>query len=287
MINGKQREQVNFESKPLKIGLGEVVVVGINPQMDEYKEVTGIELKEDSKATEYLGESRDNNETVRIDVWVENVKSKERDKITYFLENKLKENKDGSKKQYINTVGSCSWADDPNNLPDWFKGREYRQAYQGEEELYNFMRTWLSKLDYRDADTVLQLDWKKLIKGNLKDLKDQINGEFCGSFVVPYTVRSVDKDGETKQYQSIYNKALLPAYSLKNFRLIDYSKEEVQNSLKGKKSKDLKPHERFVLQMISEYGPKDSWSFKEVMVFNPEEFLVSSNVPITMDGSDY
>jgi len=38
----------------------------------------------------------------------------------------------------------CSWAADENDLAEWFtKGRDYRVAYVGEEDLYNFMRVWL------------------------------------------------------------------------------------------------------------------------------------------------
>jgi hypothetical protein len=49
-------------------------------------------------------------------------------------------------KQYINSVGNCSWAADPNDLPDWFKARDYRVLKIGEEELYEFLRTWLVTL---------------------------------------------------------------------------------------------------------------------------------------------
>src|SRR6476620_7519623 len=286
-IQGKTREEKNFESRPLRVGLGEVKVVDFNPSAENYKEITGIDLKEDSKATEYLGESKESNTTLRLDVWVENVKSGEKDKNTYFLENKPKENKDGTKKQYINNTGSCSWADDPNNLPDWFKVREYRQAYQGEEEFYNFLKTWLSKLDYKDADTVLQLDWKKLMKNNLKDLKDQIGGEYAGTFVSMYTVRTVEKEDGVKEYQSIYNKALLPTFALKNFRLVDYSKEEVQNALKAKKPKDLKVHERFVLNCVGDYGIKDFFVFKDLKEYNSSENLVSTNKVLDPSDSSY
>jgi hypothetical protein len=132
-IGGKVRESQDFG---LVVGLGEVEVLCINPNREQFKEILGMDLKEESKADEYLGESRDGNRTVRIDVWVRNVKSKKKDKIVYFLEDKKRVNKDETKKQYINNVGVCSWADDPNNLPDWFSKRDYRQAYNGEEELY-------------------------------------------------------------------------------------------------------------------------------------------------------
>ena len=57
------------------------------------------------------------------------------------------------------------------------------------------MRTWLSKLDYRDADTVLQLEWKKLMRGNLKDLKDQVDGEWCDTVAALATVIVKERDG--------------------------------------------------------------------------------------------
>lgn len=285
-IGGKKREQVNFDNSKF-VGLFEANVIAINPDVEEYKDVLGIELKEDSKATNYLGESSDRNTTLRVDVWLEEVKNANKFKVTFFLENKEKENKDGSKKQYINTVGVTSWADDANNLPKWFKEREYRVAYVGEEHLYNFLRTWLGNLDYRDAETTLQLDWKKLMKGNVKDLKDQINGEWCTNVGCLATIKTVIKDDETKEYQSVYNGAFLPVYSLKQFRNLDYHDERIVNGLKTKKAKDLKPHEKFVLTVSGEYGCREFYLFKDLKEYNPEDNLVASDKAISDDGADF
>jgi hypothetical protein len=207
--------------------------------------------------------------------------------VNFYLEDKEKENKDHTKKQYINNVGTCSWADDPNNLPKWFAEREYRVAFVGEEELYNFLKTWLGELDYRDAETTLQLEWKKVMKGNLKDLKSQINGEYCTSLVALATVKTVIKEDETKEYQSVYNKAFLPSYAIKQFRLVDFSKQEVLSGLRAKKSKDLKPHERFVLTVTGEYGCKDFYTLKDMKEYNPEDNLVASDKPMSDDGDDF
>ena len=135
-IGGKKRESQQFDNKEFakKVGLFEAEVVTINPTTEEYKDILGMELKEDSKATEYLSKNNDGNTILRVDVWLEEVKNKDKFKVTFFLENKEKENKDATKKQYINAVGMCSWADDVNNLPTWFSGREYRVAYVGEED---------------------------------------------------------------------------------------------------------------------------------------------------------
>lgn len=285
-IGGKKKSS-SIQDFVKKVGLFEAKVLSVNPTIEQYKEVLNMELKEDSKSTEYLSESQDGNTTLRVDFWLEEVKSKEKFKLTFFLENKEKENKDNTKKQYINNVGTCSWADDVNNLPEWFSKREYRVAFVGEEEFYNFMRTWLGNLDYREADTTLQIEWKSLMKGNVKDIKAQIDGEYCTNIVALATIKSVDRDGETKEYQGVYNKAFMSPYSLKNFRLIDFSKSATINALKSKKSKDLKPYERFVVNVTGEYGCKDFYILKDIKDYNADDNLVASNAVISDDGADF
>jgi hypothetical protein len=263
-------------------------VIAINPTAEEFKDKLGMELKEDSKATEYLGETRDGNNYLRVDFWLEEVKNQDKFKVSFFLEDKERENKDGTKKQYINSIGMCSWAADENDLADWFtKDRDYRVAYVGEEDFYNFVRVWLSELDYRDAETVLQLEWKKLMRGNVKDLKDQIDGEWCKSVVALATVIVKERDGESKEYQGIYNKAFLSGYALKQFRLVDYGDRRTQESLKNKKPRDLKAHEKFVVNVIGEYGCKDYYILKDLQDYNADDNLVASDAYISDDGDDY
>ena len=286
-IGGKKREQSQVSDFKKSVGLFEATVVAINPDIEEYKEKLGMELKEDSKAVEYLGTSQDGNKTLRVDVWLEDVKNNNKFKATFFLENKEKENKDKTKKQYINNIGSCSWADDANNLPTWFAARDYRVAFVGEEELYNFMRTWLGELDYRDAETTLQLDWAKMMKGNVKDLKTQVNGEWCSNIVALATIKTVQKEDEIKEYQGVFNKAFLPSYSLKLFRLVNYSDQSVLKNLRAKKSKDLKPHERFVINVTGEYGCKDFYTFKDLKEYNTDDNLVASDKVIAEDDGEY
>ena len=286
-IGGKKRTNDTFE-KVLKTGLLEANVIAINPTLEEFKDVLGMDLKEDSKAAEYLGETKDGNNYLRVDVWLQRVNHDEKFKVSFFLEDKERENKDGTKHQYINSVGQCSWAADENDLAEWFtKGRDFRIAYTGEEDLYNFMRVWLADLDYRDVDTVLQLEWKKLMRGNVKDLKDQINGEWAKSVLALATVIVKERDGESKEYQGIYNKAFVGGYALKQFRLVDYGNKKTQETLKNKKPRDLKGHEKFVMNVIGEYGCKDYYTFKEIQDYNPDDNLVASDAYISEDGDDY
>ena len=288
-IGGVKRESTNTESKfNKKVGLFEANVIAINPTNEEYKDVLGIELGEDSKATNYLGETRDGNTYLRVDVWLQEVKNQENFKVSFFLEDRERENRDGTKKQYLNSVGMTSWADDENNLFDWFKeNREYRVAFIGEEDLYDFLRTWLGQLDYRSAETTLTLDWTKLMRGNVKDLKDQVDGEWCNSIVALATVVTKERDGETVEYQGVYNKAFLSGYTMRQFRLVDYTDPKIVNQLKARKPRELRPHERFVVKVTGEYGCKDYYQLKEIEDYNPDENLVSSDNYISEDGDDY
>lgn len=286
MIQGEKKERQSLPELSKKVGLFEARVIAINPTTEEFKEILEIDLSEESKVTEYLGESRDKNTFLRLDIWLEEVKSLNKFKVTFFLEDKERENKDGSKKQYINNIGKCAWADDENNLPEWFTKREYRVAYVGEEELYEFLRTWLG-LNYTKDNTELQLEWKKLMKGNVKELKDQVDGAYCINVIALATVTIRQKDGENKEYQTIYNKAFLPGYYLKNFRLVNYNDFSVQNNLRTKKTRDLKPVERFVVNVTGEYGCKDYYILRELQDYNAGDNLVASDKVLSSDGDDY
>ena len=287
MIQGDQREQKEQKDFAKKVGLFTGEVIAINPTVEQYKDVLEIELPEGSKATEYLGVNKDGNNYLRVDVWLKEEKNGDKLKVTFFLEDKERDNKDGSKTQYIDTIGRCTWATDENQLPDWFKKREYRKAHVGEEELYNFLRTWLGQLDYSKEDSALALDWKKLMKGNVSELKSQVNGAYCTPVVSLATVVMREKEGEMKEYQGVYNKAFLPTYTLKNFRVVNYSDNSVLSTLRSKKSKDLKPHERFVLSVTGEYGCKDFYILKDIKEYNSDDNLVASDTVISSDGGDY
>jgi len=283
---GSKREKSQQQEYSKKVGLFEAKVIAINPDIEEYNELLGIELKEDSKAIEYLGKSQDGDTKLRIDIWLEEIKNKDKFKVSFFLEDKERVNKDGTKNQYINNIGSCSWAADPNDLYEWFKARDYRVAYSGEEELYNFLRVWLSEVDFKDTENVLTMDWKKMMKGNLNDLKAQIDGAYCTNVVALATIKTVIKDDETKEYQGVYNKAFMYGDSIKNFRLVDFSSSSTLEGLRKKKAKDLKQYEKFVLNVTGDYGCKDFYILKDLKDYNADDNLVASDKVISNDGPD-
>jgi len=283
-LKGKKREQTTGDSSKY-VGLMEAKIIAVNPNAEQYKTVLGIELAEDSKATEYLGESKDGNTTLRIDFWMEDNKFNNKFKVTFFLEDKVRENKDGSKTQYINESGATSWAENEDGLKSWFVKREFRECHSGEGDLYDFIRVWLGGIDYMDADNCVLIDWKKLMKGNVKDLKEQIDGDFSNSFLALATIKSVIKEDGTKQYQSIY-KSILPAYLMKQFRLNDYAKQSVIDGLKAKSSKELKVQERWVVNIYGEYGLKDFFILKDMKEYDPSENVMSSDSPVLNEGTE-
>ena len=288
-VGGQKRENTGGSGVEFvkKVGIFEAKVIAINPTPEDYKDLLGIDLPEESKATEYLSVGTDGTSKIRVDVWLEDVKTADKFKVTFFMEDSKKENKDRTKKQYINNIGISSWASSEDNLPSWFVKRDYRVAYSGEAEFVEFLRMWLGGLDFMHEDTELMLEWKKVISGNLKEWKDEIGGDWCQTVGVLATVKSVEKDGEVKSYQSIYNRGFFPGYSIKNMRMIDYNNPDIIRQLGFKKSKDLKMHERFVLNVTGEYGCKDFYTFRELSVYDPEANLVESDKVISEDGADF
>lgn len=293
-IGGNVRERSEYSKK---VGMMEVKVIAVNPDREELSALLGTEIEKDP---EYLGEFQekdaDGNPTglpatkLNITIWVQDVKTNGKYAVRFSLIDKEMISKKG-KPQYINSLGNTTWVDSEENLPDWFKKREYRKAKVGEEQLFSFMRNWLGKLDYKDAETTLELDWKKLMNGNTKEIKQQVEGVYADTVAVMATVRSVDKDGENKEYQEIYNRDFLPGYTIKFFRNTKFTEEKL-DILKAKdkvaretKKNYLKPFEQFALKVAdNEHGVKDAYFLGEAKDYNPEEHLQGSDKVI--DDSD-
>lgn len=283
-IGGKKREQSDFGKK---VGLFVGEVIAVNPSAAEYVSILGFPEKEDAKEIVYTGESKDGNPYIRLDFWLEDAKNNFKNKVVFFLEDRIRTNKDGTKTQYINDIGICSWATDEESLPSWFAERDYRIAKSGEEELYNFVRSFLGGIDFFDKDepAELVLDFKKLMKGNVNDLREEIGGEWSVPFVSLASVITKEVEGddgpEIREYQGIYNKAFCPEFCMKHFRVIDYNDEATQAVIEGKKFKDRKLHERFVANVTGDYGCKDFYLLYPITDYDASMNVVSSDETMT------
>lgn len=279
-IKGKARDQKEFVKET---GFFEGEVLCMNPSKEQLEKLLGITLDRDP---EYLSE--ENGITrLNLNAWVKNVKDGRFRVVKFFLKDVKRVNKDNTKKQYINDVGMTTWSDSEDNLQEWFKSRPYRVAHEGEEELYNFAVTWLNKLDTRDAETVLHFDWSKLMKGNVKEISDQINGEFCGTVCPLVMIRTVDKDGQPTEYEQIYNKEFLPGYAIKQIRLKKIDKGFIESARLTERKKRNKL-QKFILNVTDpQYGVKDYYTLGELAPYDPNANIASGDKVIDEDDASY
>lgn len=297
-VKGKTRENKDFKKKT---GFFQGEVVAINPNKEQLEKMLDVEIEGE---VEYTGTEEIDGQPVKraqIVFWVRNVE-KEDDRHVYrpiriFLkdlerENAIKPEEEGTKlrkKQYINTVGVTSWADKEQNLPDWFKERNYRVARVGEEELYRVISGWLNKLDLYDAETTLSFDWKKLINGDVRELQAQIKGEYDDTVMPLVVVRRVEKEGEdTKEYEQIYSRNLIPGEMFKQLKLKTIDDEYITKA----KSTDRKKRNRlqkFVLEVTdSQYGIRnDFYTLGKLEDYDPTKNPVANKKVVFDNDTSY
>lgn len=296
-VKGKVRENQEFTKET---GFFEGKVVAINPSKQELEKLLKRDLEND---TEYVGSEilpahLGSKEVKKSQVvfWVEDVTTGKLRDIRFFLKDmdrvtspaKEGEAPKVEKKQYINSVGVTTWSDSEDNLPDWFKERSYRVAKSGEEELYGFVVAWLNKLDRKDPDTLLSFDFKKLINGDVRELKAQMGCEYEGTIAPLVIVREVKKEGEEKKYfEQVYSKNVLPGFAMKQVRAAKIDSEFIQKA-KNADRKKRSVLQRFVLDITdNQYGIKDFFSLGELEAFDPSKHPIASGKTLVEDDTSY
>lgn len=315
-MQGKKREKIE---KKLYVGFAQSRVVAVNPDNSEIADIYGFDVDEDKPEVEYT-KDKDGVDTVRIDFIMEELGSSYIYKRSFFLENKDVETKpkegqeDGfvPKKQYINQTGDSFYVDDEENLPTYFTkfqkntsktdktkiiygDKAYRVAKVGEADLMDFLKKWLSALDYWDAETSILLDIKKLFRGNFSELQEQVGGDLEGNVVDILGVKP-DKDDDEKYYQDVY-KTALPGYLWKVIRNTKFTPEVIEKWRAEKKDKNTNPDGRYLKEYeqvaVDITDPTYPWSrefelvpFKE---FDPNTSFVASGQSLqpSETGSDY
>lgn len=282
-IQGTKSEK-NSDSFKKNIGMAEYKVVCFNPTREKLTEMLGTEQEKDP---EYLGEKNDIT-TLRVNIWLKEVITGKFYSTTIFLEDlevlsKVKEESpnDPQKWQYINARGRTMYAISEYELSSKFKSYPFHKARVGEADLTNFLDAWLD-MNRRD-DYSLTPDWGLLMRGNLKEFDDLIRSDLPRTITAMAIVRVSDRDGETKEYQSVYTRKWLPGFMLKHFRMNDYNSPETIKLLREKKetasinnkspeSKKvyLKDWEYYVLDVTDpNYGSKDIYSLKPLREYSP------------------
>lgn len=287
-----QGEKFEYKEFVKEVGLFEGKVIAINPDKEKLEELLGTTLERDP---EYLGEDDEGNTKLTLTFWIQDVHNEDRKKpVSFYLKDVYRlsnpENEDDpKKKQFINDVGITSWAYKEDDLQQWFTDRDYRQARVGEEEMYKFISSWLNGLDTRKKNSSLSFDWKRLMKGNVKEIAEQMNGEYDGTVVLLSTIQIREKDGEKSEYERVYNKEFLPGYTFKQIRLKKLDQNFIESANKTEKKKRTKL-QKFVLAVTDQqFGCKDHFILGEIQEYDPSKNIASpaNNSPIQADDTSY
>lgn len=278
----RERKDSTGGNFPKYVGYFEAEVVGINPTGKEWAEIYGSEPK---KEPEYLKKKDDGTTSLDVVVVLKDVKTKNLFQLRFWLKDIKRVGKQSGKNQYINTIGKTDWAFDEDSLHDYFlkDGREYRQAYEGEENFVKFLRTWLGNLNFNSSEAILQLNWKKLMNGNIDEWKELIGHEWTTTVGALATVKISE---EEPAKQSVFSGAFFAGYDIKSLRQFDYTRPETINSIKFRKNSDMKRHDWFIRDVTGEYGPQEYYILKELTQYDPNNSPENEKV-ISEDDSDF
>jgi len=215
------------------IGVAPVKVLATNPTKAELEAIYNTTLDKD---IEYIGTQNVEGTNVpyaRIDFIVKTDAEKcdgieMTTKVSYFLRKEHRYNRDKSKVQVIDKYGRTAWVtkEQFNNheIPQYSNGPAnldsgYRATYVGEEDLTNFIKTYLnipSVQRYIDGKWVMvdnpseceaRLDGiDKFFAGDFKELKEIMSYQPNNKVKVLFGVRTAE-DG--KQYQAAYTQMVL------------------------------------------------------------------------------
>ena len=285
-ITGTKRADTGFGEK--MIGIGEFEVVEINKELDS-----------DGKPIVYMSKSKDGDDKMKIAITLKDMKSGKYFPLTFWLEDKVVVWKTGTT-QYINSIGRSTSVDKPENLKEKFIAYPYHAAKVDEVNLVNFLNAWLN-ID-RKSSYDLTLDWKALMNGSVKELRDLMKSELVinpdnkkiQTVVAMAVVKVVDKEGEIKEYNQIYNREFLAGYNMKLFRTTKFT-EELLNDLREKdkdssetKKNYIKNYEKFAIDITDpKNGIKDAYFLGELKLYDSAENIVATDNVLSEEDATY
>lgn len=243
MAIAKGRESIEAQEFKRYIGVAPMFIEAINPNKAEHEELFSTTLDE---APVYIGTKSDNEgnefQTARISI----VFRPDTEKIGFnmplvtmalFLENRPKYNSDKTKIQVIDKYGNTAWPtieeaeihatmlkNKSGELYNSNLDKDYRPCYVGEEDLMNFVKTYLNipnRLSYdRDSKTWSENPKVKaeececrfdnlaeVFKGDFSEIKEALGFQPTNKVKVLLGVRTDADNG--KLYQAVYTKKFL------------------------------------------------------------------------------
>lgn len=258
---------VSTEALEIKryVGVAPIYILDVNPNKAKLSELFGRDIENEpeyiNKVT--VGEDKHEVENVRFDFIAKTDKDKCNvdmiTKVTFFIRNEFRFNRDKSKVQVIDKYGRTCWVTKEqaknheipilkNDLPANID-KDYRPCYVGEEELTNFIKnylcipnvmkyvnnTWVMVDNPQECEARLE-NIPNYFKGDFKEIKSIISLQPENKVKVLFGVRTSD---DNKQYQTVYTQM-----TLKN-SVNDYSKLDVD--LQNRKAAGAYPTTEFTL----------------------------------------
>jgi hypothetical protein len=255
-FKGKDREIKAYNKY---VGFFNANVVAINPTKEQLSKLLGNEIEKDLNYTDVSSET--GAKKLTLSFWLKEETTGVLFNVRFNLEDTVVVSKSG-KTQYINNIGSTSYAEDQNQIPSFItdNNRKVRKAKKGEELLYKFLRNWVaSSWKFDDPNTELVLDdWKGLMNGKVSEIQDVINNNSDKSVCCLATIRTAT-DG--KEYQSVYSYEFLPSWS--HTYLVE-----------GRSAKNI---DRFISKIQDgEYGCKDYYELTPMKEYDPQNNVVNT-----------
>lgn len=246
------------------IGMASVFVRGLNPTKAELEAFYGRDFDKDPVYTKEVERNGVMVPQIALDFLVqadpEKHKTEEgkpidfKSRVTIYLVKNYRMGSRSGKYQIIDKYGRTAWATkeeiDNNQIPMYKNGparidKDYHVAYEGEEELINFLRAYLnisSPEKYVNGSWIM-LDANKLpdceaclehiddyFKGNLKELREILGYQPNNKVKVCFGVKTITEgDNAGRQYQTAYTRTFLKN-NASNYSKLD---EEIQEAKNG------------------------------------------------------
>lgn len=257
---------VSTEALEIKryVGVAPIYILDVNPNKAKLSELFGRDIENEpeyiNKVT--VGEDKHEVDNVRFDFIAKTDKDKCNvdmiTKVTFFIRNEFRFNRDKSKVQVIDKYGRTCWVTKEqaknHEIPVYTNGpanidKDYRPCYVGEEELTNFIKnylcipnvmkyvnsTWIMVDNPQECEARLE-NIPNYFKGDFKEIKSIISLQPENKVKVLFGVRTSD---DNKQYQTVYTQM-----TLKN-SVSDYSKLDAD--LQNRKAAGAYPTTEFTL----------------------------------------
>ncbi len=220
-LTSNKADEKTTKELNLHTGVYSFKVIKFNPSGEELKEMLGMdevreqEYIQDDKFNEghkqYLAYFWLENEACTAYMDGEEVDVKEGEfkiPVIFGIGDAPLTNRDGTKHAFVNKYGKTTYAESEDKLPSWFEAEGVRKAHYGEQELYNFLKSYANLYDSGDKKDENCLDDPNALfkddsffKNYIKELQEKNHGVKC---LVELKKGAENEDGNFNVKEVIY-----------------------------------------------------------------------------------